>query len=185
MPQGDYKIQHALALGQSADLGPLVWRNGLCGQVLRVNCGGQLVEAVVASTCNLGSGTCGVDLISKTWNVATGNKPPGIAQCTVELSTTNPLNDNAPICFFRPTSGSQAYYTSLGVFNTGGRIVQRAVAAGVNGIFQSGSGYFDFDGQGSPKFVDTATVVFYFEDNSSASFQLKDCRNNRNVYIWS
>jgi len=184
MPQANYRIQDALALGQSPDLGSLAWTHGLCGQVLRVNCGGNTVEAVVASTCNLGSGSCGVDLITKTWNTATGNKPPGEAQCTVDLSTTNPLDDGAPVCYFRPNSGSQAYYSSLGVFNTGGRIVQRAVLAGVDGQFQSGSGYLDFNAQGTPKFTDDATVTFYFNDNSSASFQLRNCKTSNSVYIW-
>ena len=52
-------------------------RQGLCGQVLNVDCGHGAVEAVVVSTCNLGSATCGVDMIGKTWRRATANQPPG------------------------------------------------------------------------------------------------------------
>lgn len=184
MPAGDYAVHHAVALGQSSALGSLKWTHGLCGQVLRINCGGSPVEAVVASTCNLGSDTCGVDLISKTWNVATGNKQPGIETCRVELTKTSPLNGGGPLCYFRPTSGSHQYYASLGVFNTGGRVVQRAVAAGVNGGFQGGSGYFDFNGNGQPLFTGDATVEFFFNDGSSNSFRLSDCRDGGNVHIW-
>lgn len=77
MPEGSYAINNALALGQC--LGSLRWRNAFCGQVLGVNCGDSYVEAVVVSTCNLSSDTCGVDLVGSTWNKATGDKAPGIA----------------------------------------------------------------------------------------------------------
>lgn len=83
MPQGSYQVTDALALGQANELGSLKWRQGLCGQVLRVDCGNGPVDAVVASTCNLGSASCGVDLIGKTWRQATGGKPPGEVKTTV------------------------------------------------------------------------------------------------------
>ncbi|KAK4015612.1 hypothetical protein OUZ56_030587 [Daphnia magna] len=63
MPQGDYLVVDAIALGQSQALGNLKWRQGLCGQVLRIDCGNGPVDAVVASTCNLNSDSCGVDMI--------------------------------------------------------------------------------------------------------------------------
>lgn len=186
MPTGDYAVQQALALGQSPALGNLVWKSGLCGQVLKVNCGGGEVEAVVASTCNLGSGSCGVDLISKTWNIATGNKQPGIESCSVQLTKTNPLKGNGPVCYFRPTSEtSNEYYASLGVINISGKIVQRATLAGISGQFQSGSGWLDFNSHGQPLFKGDAPVQFFFEDGSSASFLLRECRNGGNTYIWS
>ena len=56
LPQGHYVVSDALiALGQAHALGSLRWRQGLCGQVLRFNCGNGPVEAVVASACNLDS----------------------------------------------------------------------------------------------------------------------------------
>lgn len=184
MPQATYTVQHALALGQETELGSLRWRSGLCGHVLQVNCGGSTVEAVVASTCNVGSTSCGVDMIRKTWNAATGNEAPGIAQCTVSLSKTNPISGSTPICYIRPYSDSQLYYTSLGVFNTGGRIVKSASVAGLAGKFQSGSGYFDFDPQGKPLFTSNAPVIFTFEDGSNANYQLSDCKKPSGVNIW-
>ena len=96
MPQNNanYVITDALALGQSTALGNLAFRSGLCGQVLTVNCGHGAVDAVVASTCNIGSSLCGVDLIGKTWRKLTNNQPPGIAQCSVALSNKNPIAGN-------------------------------------------------------------------------------------------
>jgi len=185
MPAGNYAINNALALGQSSSLGYLVWKNGLCGQVVKVDCGGTAVEAVVASTCNLGSGSCGVDMITPTWNIATGNKPPGVASCSVQLTQTNPLSGSGPVCYIRPNSGSQAYYASLGVFNVAGRIPKSATAAGVNGAFQAGSGWFDFNAGGQPLFTGSAPVVFYFEDGSSNSFEYSDCKDGGQVHIWS
>lgn len=71
----NYAVTDALALGQATSLSKLIWRQGLCGQVLNVDCGrGKSVNAVVASTCNLGSTTCGVDLIGKTWRTVTANQ---------------------------------------------------------------------------------------------------------------
>ena len=49
----NYAVTDALALGQATSLGNLAWRQGLCGQVLSVDCGHGVVNAVVASTCNL------------------------------------------------------------------------------------------------------------------------------------
>jgi len=183
MPAGNYAINEALALGQSGELGNLKWRNAMCGQVLGIQCGGgQYVEAVVASTCNLGSDSCGVDLVASTWNKATGNQPPGVASCTVNLVSTNPLQDSGPVCFYRPTSPTNnQYYASLGVINTSGRLVQSATANGIQGQFESGSQWFDFNGSG---LQGNAPVVFQFEDGSSASFTIGNCRAGGNVHIW-
>jgi hypothetical protein len=85
MPSGDYLVTDAIALGQQPELWSLIWRQGLCGQVLYVDCGHGNLEAVVASTCNLGSGSCGVDMIQKTCNKATNNQIPGIASCKVKI----------------------------------------------------------------------------------------------------
>ena len=83
MPLGSYEVTDAVALGQANELGSLKWRQGLCGQVLRVNCGNGPIDAVVASTCNLGSASCGVDLIGKTWRRATGGRQPGEVTITI------------------------------------------------------------------------------------------------------
>lgn len=182
MPEANYAINDALALGQSGALGSLVWHNGLCGQVLGVNCGGSYVEAVVASTCNLGSDSCGVDLVESTWKKATGNKPPGVVSCSVSLVKKNPLNDDGAVCFYRPNSPTDnAYYASLGVINTSGRIVRSAKANGIEGKFQFGSQWLDFNGSGLQGRV---PVIFTFEDGSTAEFTLDQCRPGGNVHIW-
>jgi hypothetical protein len=186
MPQGDYAVTDAIALGQSQELGNLKWRQGLCGQVLRVDCGNGAIEAVVASTCNLNSGTCGVDMIGKTWRKATSNKPPGIVDCSVSLTNRNPLRagNNDPLCYYRPNSeNNNNYYAILGVVNTGGRISSSAVASGVTGR-RNNDGWFEFNGSGKPLFTKDAQVVFRYEDGSSTSFRLSDCRIAGQVQIF-
>ena len=65
-----------------------------------MDCGNGAVDAVVASTCNIGSDSCGVDLISKTWRKLTNNQFPGETKCSVKLSNRNPI---AGIIVFNPT----------------------------------------------------------------------------------
>jgi hypothetical protein len=183
VPQGDYVVWDALALGQEDALGSLKWRQGLCGQVLQVDCGHGPVNAVVASTCNLGSNSCGVDMITKTWNKATGWQGPGIEHCTVTLSSQNPMS-GGPRCYARPDSGGidNAYYVSLGVFNTNGRIPSGASLAGVQGQFMSGSGYFSFSSGGA--FNRDSSLEFKFENGQSQWFKLGDCQTS-GVQIFS
>jgi hypothetical protein len=184
MPQGDYAVTDAIALGQSQALGNLKWRQGLCGQVLRIDCGNGPVDAVVASTCNLNSDSCGVDMIGKTWRRATSNKTPGIVDCSVSLTNRNPINGNDAICYYRPNSETNnAYFVILGVVNTGGRISSSAVAAGVTGR-RNNDGWFEFNGSGSPKFQKDTEVVFRYEDGSSSSFRIGNCRNGGQVQIF-
>ena len=180
----NYAVTDALALGQATSLGNLIWRQGLCGQVLKVDCGrGSTVNAVVASTCNLGSATCGVDLIGKTWRTVTSNQSPGTAQCKVSLTNINPMQGSSPLCFYRPSSPTNnAYYASLGVFNTNGRIPSSATLAGVQGQKDSGDSYFTFNSGGS--FTSGAAVRFNFGDGSSASFQLSSCSAGGNTHIF-
>ena len=135
-----YAVKHALALGDQSSLGDLKMRNALCGQVLTVNCGCEEVEAVVADTCDINTGTCGVNMISKTWDITVGrNKPHStIAQCTVSLSSTKPIAGDKYQCHmnpfpdFNPVFPSKSYY-NLGLFNTGGKLVQSATMEGVQG----------------------------------------------------
>ena len=177
MPQANYVVTDALALGQAHSLGGLIWRQGLCGQVLQVDCGNGPVDAVVASTCNLGSPSCGVDLIGKSWRRVSANRPPGIVDnCKVTLTNRNPISGGGPLCFHRPNSDvNNQYYTSVGVFNTAGRISSSANAAGLAGR-RNNDGYFEFNTNGRPLLTPQAQVVFRFEDGSSANFALRDCR---------
>ena len=171
----NYAITDAVALGQATSLGNLAWRQGLCGQVLSVDCGNGVLNAVVASTCNLGSTSCGVDLIGPTWRKATNNQLPGIAQCQVALTKINPMQSSgSPLCFYRPNSPiDNPYYASLGVFNTNGRIPSSATLGNNQGVKGSGDSYFNFN-SGSPT-NSGDTVTFNFEDGSSNSFGLGNC----------
>jgi hypothetical protein len=179
----NYAVTDALALGQQSNLGYLVWQQGLCGQVLNVDCGKGSVNAVVASTCNLGSGSCGVDLIGKTWRTLTGNQSPGETQCQVSLSTQNPIDGSGPFCFYRPNSPTDnPYYTEVGVLNTNGRIPSSANLAGVDGRKNSGDGYFSFNSSGL--FSKDATVTFNFQDGSTALFQLRNCASGSQTHIF-
>ena len=177
----NYAVTDALALGQATSLGNLIWRQGLCGQVLSVNCGNGVVNAVVASTCNLGSSSCGVDLIAQTWNKATSNQSPGIAQCQVAHTQINPMHGASSLCFYRPNSpNDNQYYASLGVFNTNGRIPSSATLGSIQGTRDSGDSYFTFNGLNSG-----LTVTFTFEDGSSSpSFPLSSCRSGGSTYIF-
>merc|ERR1719226_439553 len=99
-----YSVQHAVAIGDAPANLLLTARssNHLCGQVVSVNCGGSTVDAVVASICNKNAYNCGVDLIRKSWDLATGNKPPGIKQCTMALADSLPMASSEAQCFFPP-----------------------------------------------------------------------------------
>ncbi len=184
MPQGDYVVTDAIALGQGDALGNLKWRQGLCGQVLKVDCGNGPVDAVVASTCNLNSNSCGVDMIGKTWRTATANKPPGIVDCRVSLTDRNPIVGSAPVCYYRPNSEfNNNYYAILGVFNTGGRVSASATVAGVTGR-RNNDGWFEFNGSGQPIMNKQAQVVFRYENGQTSSFQLSECKNGGQPHIF-
>jgi hypothetical protein len=174
-------VTNALALGQATSLGYLAWRQGLCGQVLSVNCGNGAVNTVVASTCNLGSTSCGVDLIGNTWRTSTANQSPGTRLCQVALTNINPIQGSAPLCFYRPNSPiGSLYYASLGVFNTNGRIPSSASLGSIQGTVDSGDSYFTFNGP----FNSGLTVTFTFNDGSTTSFPLSNCQSGGNTYIF-
>lgn len=185
VPTANYVITNAIALGQETALGNLAWKQGLCGQVLTVNCGYGDVDAVVVSTCNLGSDSCGVDMIGKTWNTATNNASPGIADCTVSLSTKNPIEGSGPICYHRPNSDiGNAYYVILSVLNTSGRLPSSGTIAGISGT-RGDDDWFIFNSNGQNLFTDDATVVFTYEDGSSDSFKIGECLNGGQPQIFS
>ena len=71
---------------------------------MTINCGGPDIQAIVASSCNLGAMNCGIDMIAPTWNVATGGAPPGIGSCSVRLSTVRPMGGTTARCAIRPDS---------------------------------------------------------------------------------
>lgn len=172
-------------MGQESALGDLKWKQGLCGQVLEINCGGDSVQALVVSTCNLGSDSCGVDMIAKTWNKATGTAPPGEVECTVALTDTNPLSASGPVCYHRPNSDIGNHYsTTVGVLNTSGKITSSASIAGISGQ-RGNDAWFQFDSAGQDLFGDDATVTFTYEDGSTQEFTLGDCKEGGQTQIFS
>lgn len=184
VPQGDYRITDALALGQQSQLGRLVWRQGLCGQVLNIDCGNGVIPAVVVSTCNLGSDTCGIDMIGKTWRKATAGKSPGITSCNVSMTKLNPLKGVKMQCFHRPNSETNnKYFTILGVLNTSGRVTVNGSIASIQGN-RINDGWFMFNANGQPLFDDDVIVTFTFEDGGNVQFQLRDCRDGKSTQIF-
>jgi len=188
MPTTEYSVQHAVALGDEAAMGLLTAQssNHLCGQVVSVDCGGTAVEAVVASVCNINAYNCGVDMIRKTWDEATGGQSPGIAQCTVSLKNTLPMTSASPECFFRPSSETgNEWYASVGIFNTGGRLPVSATLNGIAGTFNGGSAFFDFSGSIGPHSGSSAQFITTFADGTSISVPFSQCTHTGETYIWS
>lgn len=187
-----YVVSHALAIGEK-QLGPLVGAsisNNLCGQVLSVNCGKGDVKAVVASVCNKGEATCGVDLIRKTWDLATGNENPGEAHCAVELTGDSLISGDSPKCFFRPSGEyGNPYYASVGLFNTHGKLPASATLTHnhnqVSGTFNGDSAYFDFSGHIGPHEGSNTVFTVTFTDGTTFTTPYHKCIKSSMTYIWS
>jgi len=190
MPMAGYAVQHAVAIGDAHANGLLSAQSAhqLCGQVVSVNCGGEPVEAVVASICNQGAHNCGVDLIRKSWDVATGGMAPGIYdQCTMSLESTLPMSSGDVQCFFRPSSQyGNLWYASVGLFNTGGRLPASATLNGHQGTFNgAASSYFDFGGDIGAHAGSSVPLVVQFTDGTSLSMAYGECQWVGQAYIWS
>eukprot|EP00802_Teleaulax_amphioxeia_P015690 Tamp_15786.p2 GENE.Tamp_15786~~Tamp_15786.p2 ORF type:complete len:159 (-),score=17.46 Tamp_15786:211-687(-) len=134
--------------------------------------------ACIVSSCNIGAGNCGLDMISKTWDKATDNAAHGITKCTVELTTTNPMTASGVQCFVRPSHGEgkgNAWYTSVGLFNTAGKRAKSAVLNGKactpNGI----STYWDCTGFSSALNDQTDFLVTY-ENGETESVKYGACK---------
>jgi len=182
MPQAKYTVKGAVALGQAPNMGSLSFHNRLCGHVVKVDCGGTPTVAVVASVCNYGDTSCGVDMITNTWNPATGNKPYGEVKCKMSLTSQNAISGPSNQCFYRPDAllrsalrSVSSSYTSVGLFNTGSKRVRSSTLAGVKGTFNGRSGYFDFDAMGKPLFKKTAKMVTTFTDGSTVTTTYSSC----------
>lgn len=142
------------------------------------------MQAIVVSTCNLGSTSCGVDMIAKTWNTATNNSSPGEITCSVTLSTTNPLSGSNMQCFHRPNSDiGSPYYVILGVLNTNGKITKSAKLAGVTAT-RGNDDWFIFNSSGQKNFTDNAIAIFTFEDGSTQQFTVGNCKNGGQTKIF-
>lgn len=183
LPQGDYVVSHAIGLGQQRELNDLRWRQGMCGQVLNISCGGEMVQAIVADKCD---GTdCGLNMIIRTWNILTNSSKVGVSnKCSVELSTTNPLKAEGMQCYNSPYSGGNEWFVMLGVMNTQGKISSAAELNGVNGT-RTDSHWFSFSAK-SKTFAKDDVVTFTFEDDSKQTFKVGDCQSGDpgHVFHW-
>ncbi|KAJ3340961.1 hypothetical protein HDU83_006835 [Entophlyctis luteolus] len=174
----------AIALGDISTLGQLSYTAAYCGQVFQIDCGSGPVNAVVASTCNIGQGNCGIDMITSTWNAATANAAFGVASCSVSLTSMNVLPGASTACYYQPTSDfANAYFKLLGVLNTGGRLVASATLDGISGSVSSGD-WYQFQAGTSP-FTNSSALVFNYSDGSSTAFSLSACVQPSGVQIFS
>mmetsp|Transcript_22314 Transcript_22314/g.27575 ORF Transcript_22314/g.27575 Transcript_22314/m.27575 type:complete len:195 (-) Transcript_22314:162-746(-) len=187
MPKTSYRVKYAIALGDMAALGNIALAPNkgadVCGRVLELNCGGEKIDAVVASSCNIGAGNCGVDLVGDAWDKATGGKPPGVVYCSsVALTEKKSMSTNDVVCAARPDStNNYYYYASLAMFNTGKRIV-KATLNGVAGVPNSNnSPYWSFS---NSRASSLSKFTVHTDNGESYSKQVGDCIDPKAVYIW-
>jgi hypothetical protein len=176
LPDGAYTVTNPVALGDIAELGGLKFRADLCGKVLTVNCGHGDLDIVVTNS-NLGGG---LDLYASTWAKATKNLPPGRTSCSVKLSTKNAQATRLD-CYHATGEVSNEWYRNVGLLNTNGRIVKRAVLNRKEGQHRGANPYFAFDGQAKS----TDKVTFHFEDGTSHSVALSACKNGEKKRLWA
>ena len=201
LPQVDYDsavsidggtLPQVIAPGFGSDLGDLAIVNGSvrnCGQVYKIQCQatnggagyGDLLTptyAVVSSQCP--DEGCGIDMQLDTWNSATENSPSGITSCNIELSNKNPLPGDNYQCFHRNGSDlNNAWYASVGIFNTQGQIIESIkiddTVGSANGTC---SVYFDVD---SPPvgFVRSSSIVSFkfFGDDTWNKVEYSTCKD--------
>ena len=164
LPSESYAYINPVALGNIDSLKNIKFQGNLCN-VLQIDCGkGKLY--ITVSNSNLGGG---LDLYASSWNKATNYLSPGQQYCSVQLTSLNSLTSNNPRCYHATTETQNQYYRSVGLLNTGGKIVTKAVYKGINGVNNGGDFYYTFDGYGTT----SDQVTFYFQDGSSYSVSFK------------
>ena len=177
LPQGDYSVLNPVALGNIDSLSYLKFDPKFCGHILRINCGNGDLDIIVTNS-NLGGG---LDLYASTWSKATGNLPPGITQCSVQLTSRNLFNTDGYRCFHATGETNNAYYRNVGLLNTNGRLVTGAQFKGIWGQHRGPNPYWAFDGQGS----NNDKVTFYFEDGGSFLVPLSSCASGADKKVWN
>jgi len=132
LPDGNYVDGiYPVALGNIASLHSLKHRPGLCGNIFRIDCG-KGAKDIIVTNANLGGG---LDLYGSAWDLATGHRPPGQADCSIPLTKRNMLKVSGPRCYYAPESEkNNSHFHLLGLFNTGGRILKSAALDGKKGI---------------------------------------------------
>jgi len=165
-----------------------------CGQLYNIQCTndvgveGPVLSSVVVGICDVKSGTCGVDMITPTWKVATSGMNPGEASCTVELNKSSIFkNYEDMVCTFRAECGDCQYnpgYASVALLNTKGKVVVSVIADGNPMRHNEGTdGYNQFwDGNGP--YNGNSEFIFTLDDGNTHSCKYNELRKPRNVHIW-
>ena len=122
---------------------------------------------IIVTNSNLGGG---LDLYRSTWDRATNHKKPGETKCRVKLTSQNPFRSAGYKCFHATGETNNAYYRSVGLLNTAGRITN---GASFNGVQDQNSGS-DLNYELQSKGSSADKVTFTFRDGGSYSVYLRD-----------
>jgi len=147
--------------------------------VIRIDCGHGALDVVITNS-NIGGG---LDLYSKSaWPKLTDNASPGETKCSVQLSSRNPLSGGAFQCYYEPGTGTNnAYYRSIGLLNTGSKIVTGATLGGQLVNHAGPNPYYAFTGRA----IDiNEQVIFSFNDGSTHSVRFSDCKSVGSRHRW-
>lgn len=178
LPKWNYNTIYPVALGDIPELQYLKFKPELCGHILTVDCGRGALDIVINNS-NLGGG---LDLYGSTWDILTGNQPPGQAKCSVKLSARNAMNGAGFVCFYKPgTDFGNQYYHNVGLLNTNDKIVTGAAIGSKIGAHRGANPYFAFDGQVS----DGDQIKFSLNDGTVRYVTLRDCIYVGDEQIWS
>jgi hypothetical protein len=171
---------YPVALGDIASLGDITYSPGMCGHVLRLNCGNGNVDLIISNS-NLGGG---LDLYASAWNLATNNAAPGQKYCTVQRTDGLPLASySGPVCYYSPEGEkNNDYYKLLGLFNTGSKTVASASYNGVKANFNGVTSYLAFY---NGPFNSDSKVTFTFTDGTTHTVKVSDCVKENSLKIWS
>ena len=136
----------------------------------------------MASTCGQGSKNCGVDMIGPTFRKVSSQ--PGITTCSVTLKRgVYYTSSTTPLCSFR--SGSpfdNPWYASLGLFNTGGRLVKSVATSSGVVTWETGSGYVDVNDPTGKIFQ--SSITFTFLDGTTYTTNINDCHKPDSTRIF-
>ena len=177
LPAESYAVSYPVALGNIDSLQDLKFQGNLCGHILRIDCGNGAINIIVSNS-NLGGG---LDLYRSTWNKATNGIDPGETKCSVELTSENPFTSSGYKCYHATGETNNAYYRSVGLLNTEGRITNGALLNGINGVNYGSDLYYNLQGYGTGD----DQVTFYFQDGGSYAVYLRDCLSGEDKQIWS
>ena len=106
---------------------------------------------------------------------------------TTTIQPTNTTNIaansiNSASCLICPGSNINShYFICISLTNLHGRVPTSAILSGIQGNKHNSNNdsQFSFDALGKPIFNLASTALFNFDDNSSATFKLRDCSDGK------